>query len=65
MTGPHSISFHGYYDTRIRPHGVFQVVKGWRLHSSSKHTNTEDRHLRYRFYLHAHPYVADLISKLV
>jgi hypothetical protein len=58
-------SFHSYYDTRVRSNMVYHPTMGWTVLEHSKHTKTEERHLSYRFYLHAHPYVTELIDRLV
>jgi hypothetical protein len=58
-------SFHAYYDARVRPFRVYHPATGWTVRQHSKHTKTEDRHLTYQFYLHAHPYVTELINRLV
>src|SRR5262249_52328856 len=52
-------------DTRVRPHLVYHPTRGWTVMGHSKHTKTEERHLSYRFFLHAHPYAAELINRLV
>src|SRR5580704_9993397 len=65
MIAPPSRSFHTYIDQRVRAHQVFHPTTGWTHHEFSKHTKTEDRKLRYSFYLHAHPYVAELVKRLI
>jgi hypothetical protein len=58
-------SFHSYYDTRVRAHQVYHPTQGWIVLQHSKETKTEERHLSYKFYLHAHPYVTKLIDSLI
>jgi len=58
-------SFHAYFDTSVRPYQVHDAHKGWIAHAGSKHTKTEDRKLDYQFYIHEHPYVSELVDKLV
>jgi hypothetical protein len=58
-------SFHSYYDTQVRSNLVYHPTRGWTVLEHSKHTKTEERHLTYRFYLHAHPYVTELVDRLV
>jgi len=65
MTTRPPTSFHTYYDTKVRAFQVHHPGKGWSVHSGSKHIKTEDRKLDYQLYLHAHPYVSDLVDKLV
>jgi Tc toxin complex TcA C-terminal TcB-binding domain len=64
MTSNNSRSFHSYYDAKVRPHQVYHPKHGWTVLSHSKDTKTEERHLNYQFYLHAHPYVQELINRL-
>ena len=65
MSPPRSAGFHSFVDARVRAHKVFHPATGWTRHERSKHTKTEDRHLSYSFSQHAHPYVSDLIARLV
>src|SRR5260221_1027244 len=58
-------SFHGYYDNRVRPYQSYQQNSGWSYANLYRHTTIEDRNLSYRFYLHAHPYVAELVNRLI
>jgi hypothetical protein len=64
MIHPGLTQFHGYYDARIRVHQVHLPKSGWKVHRHSKQIKTEERHLLYHFYLHAHPYVAELVDRL-
>src|SRR5688500_17023255 len=50
-------NFHGYYDVAIRPYSTKQVY--------GSYTTIQKRDLSYRFYLHSHPYVAELVRRLI
>jgi hypothetical protein len=65
MTDRRPTSFHAYFDTSVRPFQVHDPHKGWIVHAGSKHTKTEDRKLDYQFYVHEHPYVSELVDKLI
>ncbi|MGA2704760.1 MAG: insecticidal toxin protein [Isosphaeraceae bacterium] len=65
MTDPRSTKFHGYYDARVRAHQVYKPKVGWRALKHSNQIKTEEKHLFYYFYLHAHPFVAELVARLI
>src|SRR5712671_4283221 len=56
--------FHGYVDSRVRPYQIYQN-KSWAFRPGVRHTTTVDRKLNYRFSLHAHPYVPELVKRLI
>lgn len=58
-------NFHGYVDTQLRVNRVFHPSTGWIWQEHSKHTKTEERKLSYRFTLHTHPYVPQLVERLI
>jgi len=45
--------FHGYYDAQAT------------VYFEGKHTKIQDRKLSYQFYSHFHPYVAELVQRLI
>src|SRR6266702_7539288 len=57
--------FHGYIDSRVRPYQIFQSASGWTTRPELRHTTIVDRKLSYRFSLHEHPYVPELVKKLI
>lgn len=63
-TTANRLPFHGYYDVRTRPYQTYRSDLGW-TGTIVRHITTEERTLSYRFSLHDHPYVADLIKRLV
>jgi hypothetical protein len=65
MTTRRPTSFHAYFDASVRAFQVHHPDRGWIVHTGSKHTKTEDRKLEYQLFLHEHPYVSDLVDKLV
>src|ERR1700730_10349873 len=48
--------FHDDYDARILPYQPSANLEGWTL---------QQRKLSYRFYSHFHPYVAELVRRLI
>jgi hypothetical protein len=63
-TTANRLPFHGYYDVRTRPYQTYRPDLGW-TGTVVRHITIEERTLSYRFSLHEHPYVADLINRLV
>jgi cell division protein FtsB len=61
---PLATRFHGYLDSRVRPYQIYQTGS-WTARPDIRHTTTVDRHLSYSFSLHAHPYVPELVKKLI
>ena len=59
------MSFHSYYDAHVRRFQTHHATKGWISHHASKQTKGEDTHLTYSFHLHEHPYVTELVNRLV
>ncbi|MEG4497020.1 toxin [Microcoleus sp. F10-C6] len=57
--------FHGYYDARIRPYLGYDSAQGWTAKVPRKHTTIQERKLSYQFYSHFHPYVGELVQKLI
>ena len=57
-------AFHGYVDTRKDFNSAF-LPDWWRPRTITKHTVIQDRKLSYRFYEHFHPYVRELVKRLV
>jgi hypothetical protein len=57
-------AFHGYPDARIRPYQTYRPDLGW-TSTIVRHITTEERSLSYQFFPHYHPYVAELIKRLV
>src|SRR5690242_9631644 len=56
--------FHGYYDVRTRPYQTYRQDLGWSK-TIVRHITTEERTLSYQFSPHYHPYIANLIKRLV
>jgi hypothetical protein len=65
MISKTSAAFHGYYDSRVFPYQVYQPQTGWTTVDIWRHITIQDRRLGYRFYLHAHPYVSELVTRLI
>lgn len=63
-TMANTYAFHGYYDVRTRPYQTYRPDLGW-TGTVVRHITVEERTLDYQFSLHEHPYVADLIQRLV
>ncbi|HLG61746.1 MAG TPA: hypothetical protein VKY19_07420 [Ktedonosporobacter sp.] len=57
-------SFHGYYDNRTRPYQTFRPGLGW-TRVIVRHITTEERSLNYQFFPHFHPYVGELVRRLI
>lgn len=53
--------FHGYYDAKVRPYGA----PGGRTKTVEKHFLIQARELSYRFRPHFHPYVTELVGRLL
>ena len=58
-------SFHAYQDSLLRPFQVYQTGTGWSFNDKLRRTTTERRSLSYQFFLHAHPYVPELVEDLI
>jgi Tc toxin complex TcA C-terminal TcB-binding domain len=58
-------TFHGYYDTQIRPYQGYTNTLGWTTEVIRKHTTIQERKLTYQFYSHFHPYTAELVQRLI
>lgn len=58
--------FHAYNDATVRPFKLYQP-KGLKPKPQTvpKHFVVQERELSYRFYAHFHPYVTELVSRLV
>ncbi|MCU0543436.1 MAG: toxin [Oscillatoriaceae cyanobacterium Prado104] len=65
MKPTESRQFHGYYDARIRPYLGYDREQGWTAKASRKHTTIQERKLSYQFYSHFHPYVGELVERLI
>ncbi|GLV54299.1 hypothetical protein KDH_11470 [Dictyobacter sp. S3.2.2.5] len=57
-------SFHGYYDIRTRPYLTYRPDLGW-SDVIVRHITTEERSISYQFFSHFHPYVAELVKRLI
>ncbi|MCC3473818.1 MULTISPECIES: toxin [unclassified Microcoleus] len=57
--------FHGYYDAKVRPYLGYNSELGWTTEVTRKHTTIQERKLSYQFYSHFHPYVAELVQRLI
>jgi hypothetical protein len=57
--------FHGYLDAVVRPYQVYKPAPGWTNTAIEKHFVIQDRTLSYRFYPHSHPYVGELVRRLI
>jgi hypothetical protein len=60
-----AIRFHGYIDSRVRPYQIYEPASGWTDQPELRHTTIVDRKLSYRFSPHEHPYVPELVKKLI
>lgn len=58
------VPFHGYYDTKTRPYQTYRPDVGW-TREIVRHITTQERSLSYQFFPHFHPYVAELVKRLV
>ena len=58
------LPFHGYYDIRTRPYQTYRPDLGW-TRVITRHITTQERQLSYQFYPHFHPYVTELVKRLV
>lgn len=56
--------FHSYYDLRTRPYQTYRPDVGW-THLITRHITTEERSLSYQFFPHFHPYVGELVNRLI
>src|SRR5262249_33699045 len=56
-------SFHAYIDDRASYRSA--LPDWWEPRIVRKHTVIQDRKLNYRFYEHFHPYVRELIQRLI
>ena len=56
--------FHAYMDTRANYHSAL-LPDWWKPRTVRKHTVIQDRKLNYRFYEHYHPYVRELVKRLI
>jgi len=56
--------FHTYYDAQIRPYQTYRPDLGW-TRTFIRHITTEEWTLNYQFYPHFHPYVAELVKRLI
>ena len=61
MTLP--VSFHTFYDDKVRPYETYRIGDGWT--TGPRLVTTENRELSYAFSLHAHPYVQELVKRLI
>ncbi|MCI0721216.1 MAG: insecticidal toxin protein [Acidobacteria bacterium] len=60
-----SPKFHGYYDAKAGTALAYKPDVVWLTTTVRKHTIIQDRKLSYRFYPHFHPYVAELVRRLI
>jgi hypothetical protein len=60
-----SNKFHGYLDAKTRAYQVYKPDRGWTTTTFVKHITIQERTLSYRFYPHFHPYVAELVRRLI
>ena len=65
MKPTESSQFHGYYDAKVRPYLGYNSELGWTTEFTRKHTTIQERKLSYQFYSHFHPYVAELVQRLI
>ncbi|MBK9316763.1 MAG: hypothetical protein IPM55_21335 [Acidobacteria bacterium] len=57
--------FHGYYDAKVGTALAYKPDVLWLTTTVRKHTVIQDRKLSYRFFPHFHPYVAELVRRLI
>lgn len=57
------LGFHAYYDAKVRPYKLYSPTASTK--TVKKHFIIQERELSYRFYAHFHPYVTQLISRLI
>ncbi len=60
-----TLAFHSYYDAAVRPYQAYKSGEGWTATTAQKEITIQDRKLSYRFYPHYHPYVAELVRRLI
>lgn len=60
-----STQFHGYLDAKARTYQVYKPGRGWTTTTVEKHITIQERALSYRFSPHYHPYVAELVKRLI
>lgn len=60
-----STKFHGYLDAKVRTYQVYKPEHGWTTTTVEKHITIQERTLSYRFYPHFHPYVGELVKRLI
>lgn len=58
------VPFHGYYDVRTRPYQTYRPDLAWTT-IITRHITTQERSLSYQFYPHFHPYVGELVKRLI
>lgn len=67
MYHAHHPGFHGYYDAIVRPLKIYRPKPKpqitWEV--VQKHFIIKERELSYRFYPHFHPYINELVSRLL
>lgn len=56
--------FHGYYDVNTRPYQIYTPDWGW-TGEFGRHITTEERTMSYQFFPHYHPYVTELVQRLI
>ncbi len=64
MTNTYETQFHSYDDTEVSFHQVYRSDLGKKI-LVSKYVTIQGRKLSYQFYLHSHPYVAELVKRLI
>lgn len=57
-----SAKFHGYYDAQVSPYRQYMGNLGW---LKPRSITIQERTLSYQFYPHFHPYVAELVKRLI
>lgn len=57
--------FHGYYDAQLRPYLGYKSDRGWTTEVQRKHITIQERKLSYQFYPHFHPYITELVQRLI
>src|SRR5436309_15155268 len=57
--------FHNYYDAAVRSYLGYKRGVGWTTTTVRRHFTIEERQLSYSFAPHFHPYVAELVKRLI
>jgi hypothetical protein len=62
---PKMKTFPGYYDREVLPYWQYTPQHAWMQTPVSQHTRIQERELSYAFFLHLHPYVTELVRRLI